>query len=105
MNVGYCAFVPMIQTVRKWLDLAAQYCGHVASRKKDAKLYIAKGSPDADKYQGQQSRWSTGYPLVFTTIHIVTPSKKKNPEAGSFSHQLTTSHPNTKQWSGLFFYK
>lgn len=36
--------VSMIQKVRKWVNIAAQYCGCVASWNKDAKLCIAKGS-------------------------------------------------------------
>ena len=49
MNVGYYVSLAMIQNARKWPDIAAQYCACVASRKKDAKLYIAKGSLNVDK--------------------------------------------------------
>ena len=48
MNVGYCASVPMIQKARKWPLIAAQYRARITNRKKDAKLYIAKGSLNVD---------------------------------------------------------
>ena len=44
MNVGYSASLPMIQKARKLSNLAAQHSARIASRKKNAKLYIAKHS-------------------------------------------------------------
>ena len=51
-DVGCCVSVPMIQKARKWANIAAQYHARIASRKKDAKFYIAKGSLDADNTNG-----------------------------------------------------
>ena len=48
MNVGYCASVSMLQNDRKW-HITAQCCVHIANEKKGAKLYVAKGSLNADK--------------------------------------------------------
>ena len=42
----------MIQKARKWSEIAAQDCVHTASRKKDAKLYIAKGNLIGDNNNG-----------------------------------------------------
>ena len=52
MNEGHCAPVPTIKNDRKWTDIAAQYHSHIASRKKDDKLYIAKGSLNVDDTNG-----------------------------------------------------
>ena len=58
MNVGYCASVSTIQKARKWPNIDTKYCARVASRKKNAKLYIAKGSLNAKTTNGS-SQWST----------------------------------------------
>ena len=38
MNVEYCVPVATIQNARKWPNIGAQYCAHVAMRKKDPKF-------------------------------------------------------------------
>ena len=62
MWVGYYASVPMIQNAREWLSIAAQYHAHIASRKKDTKLDIAKCSLNADNTNGNSQdglqQWS-----------------------------------------------
>ena len=54
--MGYCAPVSTIQNIRKWPDIAAQYHAYIASRKKDAKLYIEKGILECYQHQWQQAR-------------------------------------------------
>ena len=52
MNVGYCAYIPMIWKASKWPYFSAQYHAHVASWEKDANLCIAKGSLNVDNNNG-----------------------------------------------------
>ena len=52
MNVGCCASVSTIQNAMKWLDIPAQCCACVASRKKDAKLYTARVNLNVDDTNG-----------------------------------------------------
>ena len=95
MNVGYSASVPTIQETRKWPDFAAQYCVCISSRKKDAKLYIAKGSliqGDTNDSSQDDIQDTLFYHLQKKTI------QGKVPETDSFFHQLTTSYPNTNQF-------
>lgn len=42
MSVSHCASVPMIQIARKLSDIAAQYCPHIAGRRKDTKQGFAR---------------------------------------------------------------
>ena len=36
----------------KHQEMAAQYCGHIANKEKDAKLYIAKSNLNTDNTSG-----------------------------------------------------
>ena len=69
MNVGYCVSIPTIQKARKWPDIAAQYGAHIASRKKDAKFHIAKGSLNVDNTNGSSQDGLLDTLLVLSTIH------------------------------------
>lgn len=42
--MGYCSSVFTIQNKRKWPNIATQCCAYMDGRRKDAKLYIVKGS-------------------------------------------------------------
>ena len=48
MNVGYCALVSRTPNIRIWPKIAALYHTCTAGRKKDVKLYIAKGRANVE---------------------------------------------------------
>ena len=76
MNVGYWASGPTVQKARKGPETAAQYNTDVASRKKEAKLYLAKGSQEVGNPNGQPVRCV--YPFLLMAIHKVTQWKGKS---------------------------
>ena len=60
MNTGHCASLFTIQNARKWPDIAAQYCAHVATMKKDVNIYIANRSLNVNNtnVSSSQQQWS-----------------------------------------------
>ena len=52
MNAQYCPSVSMIQIARKWSSIAVQYHARIASKKKGAMHYIAKGSLSVENTNG-----------------------------------------------------
>ena len=78
MNVEYYDSVSTIQNTRNWPNIAAHYHACDASRKKDAKLYIAKGSLKVDNTNGSSQDGLQDNPLVLIAIHKVT-SSRENP--------------------------
>ena len=80
MNVIYCVTVPTIQKSWKWPNIATQYHAHIARRKKDAKLYIAKGNLNVDKAndssQAGLQQWS---PTLDLQMFLDYNSQKRSP--------------------------
>ena len=96
--------VSLIQYARKCPSIAAQYHACIASRKKDAKLCITKGSCNVDNTDGssqnglQDTLWCS---LSFTKCT----KQRKSPTSSLLFSSVYHFSPNTNQLSGLFFSK
>ena len=62
----------VLQNGRKMIDTAAQYCACIDRRKKDAKLYMIKGSLNVHNTKGSgqdEDDLHSGYPLLHI-LHV-----------------------------------